>query len=202
MSTMNDERSDGQLSNIKTSLEDWREVVIKADALLGWEVDWYPAVTGGVLTAAFFFIWYWDPTLLTFFAFMGLLVTLTDYLGPRIINQICGPESWNGAKEKQFDKVCDEIVGTMDNVYAAVNSCREARAKKPFIHFIATVMTLVGLAWIGNRINNFLLAYLLTLGIAMTPGLLKRGILQKHFAQLSITVGELLKGKNLLKKEM
>ena len=88
MSTMNDVRSDGQLSNIKTSLEDWREVVIKADALLGWEVDWYPAITGGVLTAAFFFIWYWDPTLLTFFAFMGLLVTLTDYLGPRIITQV------------------------------------------------------------------------------------------------------------------
>jgi hypothetical protein len=36
----------------------------------------------------------------------------------------------------------------------------------------------------------------------MTPGLLRRGILQKHFAQLSIKVGELLKGKNLLKKEM
>ena len=125
----------------------------------------------------------------------------------------------------------------MDNVYAAVNACREARAKKPFIHFIATVMSLVGLAWIGNRISkyqsrsnhskppgeyiwktpknvhyftkilwfitdNFLLAYLLTLGIAMTPGLLKRGILQKHFAQLSIKVGELLQGKNALKKEM
>ena len=88
MSTMDDVRSDGQLSNIKTSLEDWREVVIKADALLGWEVDWYPAITGGALTAAFFFIWYWDPTLLTFFAFMGLLVTLTDYLGPRIITQV------------------------------------------------------------------------------------------------------------------
>ena len=85
---MNDVRSEGQLSSIKSSLEEWREVVIKADALLGWDVDWYPAVTGGVLSAAFLFIWYWDPTLLTFFAFMGLLVTLTDYVGPRIINQV------------------------------------------------------------------------------------------------------------------
>jgi len=202
MSTMDDVRSDGQMSNIKTSLEDWREVVIKADAVLGWEVDWYPAVTGGVLTAAFFFIWYWDPTLLSFFAFMGLLVTLTDYLGPKIISQLCGPESWNGTKERQFEKVCDEIVVTMDNVYAAINTCREARAKKPFIHFIATVMSLVSLAWIGNRINNFLLAYVLTLGIAMMPGLLRRGIVQKHFSQLTIKFGELLKGKDGSKKEM
>jgi hypothetical protein len=199
---MNDISSEGQLRSVKNNLEEWREVVIKADALLGWEVDWYPAVTGGVLTAAFLFIWYWDPTLLTFFAFMGLVVTLTDYAGPKIVNQICGPESWNGTKEKQFEKVCDEIVSTMDNVHAAVNACRDARSKKPFIHFIVTVMTLISLAWIGNRINNFFLAYLLTLGVAMLPGLHRRGILQKHFSQLSIKLGELLKGQNILKKEM
>jgi hypothetical protein len=51
--------------------------------------------------------------------------------------------------------VCDEIVGTMDNVNAAVNTCKEARAKKPFIHFISTVMSLVALAWIGNRISKY-----------------------------------------------
>jgi t-SNARE complex subunit (syntaxin) len=85
---------------------------------------------------------------------MGLLVTLTDYAGPKIVNQICGPESWNGTKEKQFEKVCDEIVSTMDNVHAAVNACRDARSKKPFIHFIVTVMTLISLAWIGNRISK------------------------------------------------
>jgi len=198
----NDINPEGQLRSVKNNLEEWREVVIKADALLGWEVDWYPAVTGGVLTAAFLFIWYWDPTLLTFFAFMGLVVTLTDYAGPKIVNQICGPESWNGTKEKQFEKVCDEIVSTMDNVHAAVNACRDARSKKPFIHFIVTVMTLISLAWIGNRINNFFLAYLLTLGVAMLPGLHRRGILQKHFSQLSIKFGELLKGQNILKKEM
>lgn len=199
---MNDISSEGQLRSVKNNLEEWREVVIKADALLGWEVDWYPAVTGGVLTAAFLFIWYWDPTLLTFFAFMGLVVTLTDYAGPKIVNQICGPDSWTGTKEKQFEKVCDEIVSTMDNVHAAVNACRDARSKKPFIHFIVTVMTLISLAWIGNRINNFFLAYLLTLGVAMLPGLHRRGILQKQFSQLSIKFGELLKGQNILKKDM
>ena len=88
MSVLNGERSEGQVGTIKSNLEEWREVVIKADAVLGWEEDWYPAITGGVLTAAFLFIWYWDPTLLTFFAFMGLIVTLTDYLGPKIISQV------------------------------------------------------------------------------------------------------------------
>ena len=61
-------------------------------------------------------------------------------------------------KEKQFDKVCDEIVATMDNVCAAMNMCKEARARKPFIHFIATVGSLMTLAWFGNRISKYLFA--------------------------------------------
>jgi len=198
---MNEVRSEGRLSTIKSNLEDWREVVLKTDAILGWDVDWYPAVTGGVLTAVFLFVWYWDPTLLTFFAFMGLIVTLTDYLGPRIINQMFGSDSWNGTKEKKFEDVCEEIVTTMDNVHAALSACRDARSRKPFIHFIATVMSLIVLAWLGNRINNFFLAYLLTLGVAMLPGLLRRGILQRAFSQLTIKFGEMIKGKDALKKE-
>ena len=51
-------------------------------------------------------------------------------------------------------------------------------------------------------LDNFFLAYLLTLGVAMLPGLHRRGILQKHCSQLSIKFGELLKGQNILKKEM
>ena len=113
-----------------------------------------------------------------------------------------GPDSWNSTKERKFDTVCEEVVSTMDNVHAAWNACREARSRKPFIHFIATVMSLLVLAWIGNRINNFFLAYLLTLGVAMLPGLMRRGILQKHLSQISIKFGELIKGKDGLKKEM
>jgi len=56
MSMMNGVRSEGQTDIIKSNLEEWREVVIKADAVLGWEEDWYPAITGGVLSAAFFFL--------------------------------------------------------------------------------------------------------------------------------------------------
>ena len=84
----------------------------------------------------------------------SLITRSIKYSNGYSILQVCGPESWNGTKEKQFEKVCDEIVSTMDNVHAAVNACRDARSKKPFIHFIVTVMTLISLAWIGNRISK------------------------------------------------
>ena len=56
--------------------------------------------------------------------------------------------------------------------------CRDARGKKPVVHFVVTCLSLLTLAWLGNKINNFFLAYLLTLGLMMVPGLQRRGLLQ------------------------
>jgi len=200
MSTFDDVPDAGRLSKVKSGLESWREVVIRADSVLGWECDWYPAVTGGLLTAVFLFVWYWDPTLLTFVAFLGLMATLADYIGPKVINQVFGSDSWNGAKDKKYDDVCGEIVSAIDSVESAFRFCREARNKKPIVHFVATCGSLVVLAWLGNRINNFFLAYVLTLGLAMLPGLHRRGMLHKHVAQITQKVNELIKGKEVIKK--
>ena len=77
-----------QVSTVKSCLEGWREPVIHLDALLGWEKDFYPAITAGVLTLKFIFYWYWDPTLITFIAFLGLCLTLCDFIGPKILGQV------------------------------------------------------------------------------------------------------------------
>ena len=77
-----------QVSTVKSVLEGWREPVIHLDALLGWEKDFYPAITAGILTLKFIFYWYWDPTLITFFALMGLCLTLCDFIGPKILGQV------------------------------------------------------------------------------------------------------------------
>ncbi len=44
-------------------------------------------------------------------------------------------------------------------------------------------------------------AYAITLGLAMVPGLFERGLIQKYFAQLTLKLAELYKGKEVhLKK--
>jgi hypothetical protein len=37
---------------------------------------------------AYLLVWYWDPTFLTLFAFLGLCVSVADYLGPKIITKV------------------------------------------------------------------------------------------------------------------
>jgi len=203
MSTTDEVRfSEGRLNQVKSGLETWREVVIKLDSVLGWECDWYPAVSGGVVTAAFLFVWYWDPTLLTFIAFMGLLATLVDFLGPKIINQVFGSNNWTGAKEQKYEQVCNDLVTGIENIEEAFRFCREARGKKPIVHFVVTCLSLVTLAYLGNRINNFFLAYLLTLALMMLPGLQRKGLLQQHFSQLTAKVMEMAKGKDAFVKKV
>ena len=130
----------------------------------------------------------------------------------RFVLQIFGTDSWTSFKDKQYEQVCEDILSAKDKIEAAWTLCREARSKKPvsgtigmplciitiskinFIlllqvfHFIATVVSLFCLAWLGNTINNFFLAYLLNVAVLMVPGLNKKGILTQFGAQLTLKV--------------
>ena len=77
-----------QVGTVKSALEGWREPVIHLHALLGWEKDFYPAITAAVLALKFVVYWYWDPTPVDFLAHMGICLTLFDFVGPMILGQV------------------------------------------------------------------------------------------------------------------
>ena len=87
MSTMT-ELNQTKASRLKNALTDWREVVLHTNSLLTWDQEWFPGVIAAIVTAFYMAVWYWDPTLVTFVAFSGLFVTMADFLGPKIINQV------------------------------------------------------------------------------------------------------------------
>jgi hypothetical protein len=61
-------------------------------------------------------------------------------------------------------------------------------------------MALFSMAWIGNSVNNFVLAYTITNAVFMMPGLQQRGHLKQYGAQLTLKIAELVKGKDYMKK--
>ena len=90
MSTMT-ELTESRTQRLKNSLYDWKEVVLQTNSLLSWDQEWYPGVIAGVVSFFYLFVWYWDPTLITFLAFSGLFLSLADYIGPKIIHQVSKP---------------------------------------------------------------------------------------------------------------
>jgi hypothetical protein len=115
--------------------------------------------------------------------------------------QIFKPESWTGAKEKQFNDICSEIVFGIRSMEEGFHFCREAKEKKPVLHFLGTVFALFFVAWVGNRVNNFFLLYLITLGLLMLPGMHRKGLLKKYFASVTLKISEAVKGKDQKKAE-
>jgi len=187
-------------SGLKHALSEWREVVLPASSVINMDLEWYPGVIIGLVSTFFLSVWYWDPTLISFVSFCGLLFTVMDYLGPKIINQVYGVDSWTPSKERQFDEVCENVVLGMDKLESLWNLLREARSSKPVFHFVGTLMFFFSLAALGNRINNFFLAYLVTNFVLLMPGLYKKGILQQLYAQTTLKFAEIVKGKDYLKK--
>ena len=93
--------------------------------------------------------------------------------------QIFKPDSWTGEKEKKFSTACSEIVSLFSALKQGWTVCRKAKEKNPALHFVTSVTALISTVWISNRVNNFFLLYLLTLTVAMLPGLHRRGYLKK-----------------------
>ena len=82
------ELSETRASRLKNALFDWKEVVLQVNSVLGWDQDWYPGVTTGAVTLLYLSVWYWEPTLITFLAFSGLLLSMADWVGPKIIELV------------------------------------------------------------------------------------------------------------------
>ena len=117
-----------------------------------------------------------------------------------IFPQVFKPEGWTGEKEKKFESVCSDIVSLLSTAEQGFTCVVAAKEKKPVMHFICTVISLLCLIYVGNTVNNFFLLYLVTLFVAMLPGLQKRGLLKKYFSEVTLKVGEMVKGKDHMKK--
>lgn len=51
-----------------------------------------------------------DPNMLTLISMTGLVLTLLDYIVPRIMASLFPEASWTAEKEKRFDQICNEMV--------------------------------------------------------------------------------------------
>jgi len=186
---------EGSIRTVRDSLERWREAVLIADSVLGWEQEWHPAATAGTLTAAFLAVWYMDPSLVTLVSLVGLFLTLTDYFGPKIIDLILKPDSWTVEKEKKLEGVCRSIVSVGGLISSLSNTCSSLRTNSPMLHFSLVTCSLLLLAWLGTLLSGTVLLYLSTLLVTMLPGLHRRGLLEKHCSAVLNKMKELVKGQ-------
>jgi len=176
-------------------VDDWREVVILGDSVLGWDVDWYPAVTSGSVTLIYLLVWYMDLSLLTLISLLGLFITLADYLGPRVLDKIF--TDWTPDKDKKLEKSIKSLTFVSRLTNGLISSFLSLRTSNPMTHFTIVCTTLLTTAYIGSLVSGLLLSYLAVMVLLMIPGLHRRGLLDKYCSSLTDKVKEMVKRKKL-----
>ena len=187
---------------MRDGVESWREAVLVADSVLGWQqvslglwVPWCehhpgvasrshrrhhhrrlpPHLVSTTPSSSSSMPRYMDPTLVTLAAVVGLLLTLADYLGPRLLDRLYRPDAWTDAKERRLEAVCRSLASLRLLLSSLCSSLGALRANSPILHFGAVSSALVVVAWLGTVFSGLFLLYTASMLLVMLPGLHRSG---------------------------
>ncbi|XP_067633789.1 ADP-ribosylation factor-like protein 6-interacting protein 1 isoform X2 [Eurosta solidaginis] len=163
-------------NKLKHDLEPWRNLIVQLDSVLTWEKNFYPAIIAATITAFYLLLWALDMSTVTTLALAGLFGLAIDLFYPFLCRFLFSPDNWNGNQEEQFERVCTQLCNLklmLSGWYEYLFSAKE-RKSTLFVTIVSVV--LLALAWIGALINNLLLMYLITMMLAMYPGVQEKNV--------------------------
>ncbi|KAK7112511.1 hypothetical protein V1264_011959 [Littorina saxatilis] len=172
-----------ELYELKRDLEGWREALVTLKDLLTWKKQYYPAIIFGVTTFIFALIWLLQPSVMTTFAVLGLLLTATDFTVPLVGRYIFSYGQWTGTEERQFEDLCEGILHSRILISKFVRGLTRLKQERPTVYFVMLMAMLAFFAWMGSFMNNLFLTYFFVLAVLMIPGLQQKGLLQKYLLQ-------------------
>ncbi|CAG0890858.1 unnamed protein product [Cyprideis torosa] len=188
-------RSEDLLALTKSQLFNLREAIVVILDVLQWKQDWFPVALTALVTISYYVIWWHEMTVLSVFALSGLILLTFDFLTMQfhsMVEKYILP--WNDKREKQFEFACVEVMRFKYKVAALMESLAQARDKNQAVYYSLMFIFLFSLSWLGSYLNNFFLCYLVTLLVLLFPGLVARGIYEKHVAKIFKKVEETVRG--------
>ncbi|CAG9864832.1 unnamed protein product [Phyllotreta striolata] len=183
---------ESQIRKLRLSMEEYRELILSANSVLLWEKQWYPTAILTACTVLFTLLWLSDPTVLTVFSTIGLLITIGDYILPTLIASLYKSDNWTADKQSEYEEICTNIVLYKTKFELLVTSYCRMRITNSKTYFGITIAGLFALAWLGNAVNNLLLSYLFVVMVLLLPGTIYNGFLQKGTEILSKIFSDLV----------
>lgn len=170
-------------SQIANKLQANRPLVLKLHSVLTWEQDIHLFMVIGFVTLSFFVIHLLNSSIFATLSYIGIALALLDCCMPTIAKNLSstGHGAKGGDKEdsKRFDKICLDLANAYAFLRNICDTCCSLKSTMPKLYYPALITVLILTAYIGNKFNNLFLTYIITLVIALYPGLDKRGFTQK-----------------------
>ncbi|XP_017493752.1 PREDICTED: ARL-6-interacting protein 1 homolog [Rhagoletis zephyria] len=166
-------------NKLKHDMEPWRNLIVQLDSVLSWEKNFYPAIIAAAISTFYLLLWALDMSTVTTLALAGLFALAIDFLYPSVSRFLFSPDNWNGSQEEQFERVCTQLCNLKSTLSGWYEYLFSAKERKSTLFVTIMSVALLTLAWIGTIINNLLLMYLITMVLALYPGVQEKGVFYK-----------------------
>lgn len=177
-------------SQLANRFQGHKSLVLKLHTVLTWEQDYHAGVVFGTVSAFFLLINLLNSSVLATLSYFGIIGALLDLAAPLIMKNLGASTVKLSEKDNQrFDKIVLDLAKVYATMHSLCATSYNIKINKPKIYYPYLLGSLLFLAFIGNKINNLFLTYLLVLAVAFYPGLEKRGITQKIVDQVHVTLG-------------
>jgi len=190
----NSTNQDDLSSQLKKSLAPYKQIIPNLHAFFTWKKQFYPLLIFAYITFTYLLIWLLELSVLSTVSIAGVLLTVADFFLPGIIASFCDSSKWSDKDEEQFEHVCNELSNILSKIKSYCNSWSEMRQNKSKLYYISLFSALITLAWIGNTFNNLFLVYVISLVLALSPGIKHHNILkqgfEKGFALIKSTINK------------
>lgn len=180
-------------NQIANRLQANKQLVLKLHSVLTWEQDIHPISVVAFVSISFLIIHLMNSSVLTTLSYLGIAGALIDMAIPMIAKNLSGASASsskpNEKDNQRFDKICSDLAKIYAFFGNLCNTCCSLKGSKPKLYYPGLLGGLLVLAYIGNKINNLFLTYLVTLFVALYPGLEKKGIPQKAVEFVYLKLG-------------
>ncbi|UJR20585.1 hypothetical protein I4U23_023710 [Adineta vaga] len=172
-----DETLNSRTEELKQSLFLWRHILLPINNLFQWKHKQDPFIISGFITLIFLIVFQTNPSVLTLCCSIVLIFVLIDLLVPVSMPLIFKNEKWTSKDDLEYTKFCEQIAHFEQFVKLKCQTALKMREEQPTMYLMIGGISLGFLAFCGQRIDNLLLCYFITLVICLIPGIRHRQLI-------------------------
>lgn len=163
------------------TLKPYDVLLCKIEDVILWKNQMYPVFLLSIITIGFSLVWLLDPSLITLASAAGIVCVAVDFLARcSYVEKYRTKVDNRNELEEQYRSICLKMVRMRRVALHIHRQLSLNRQNEPNKHFLYCTLFFVSLAWIGCRIHNLLLLYVLVCFVALLPGV-KRNDVSSHY---------------------
>ncbi|XP_075239251.1 ADP-ribosylation factor-like protein 6-interacting protein 1 [Convolutriloba macropyga] len=147
-----------------------------------WKKQFYPVIVSIITSLVFLLVWVFDPSMITLISAAGIVCVAIDCIARTSFVDSLRNNVNRTECDGQFRGICLKLVRMRHISKRIYQQLSENRQREPNKHFFYCFAFFASLAWIGCRVHNLLLLYIVVSFIALLPGFRRSRVTSKYYA--------------------